>query len=70
ASPRGGGGGDGVTQLHDNLLLAPALQERVHNHEAVDSLEPMAERTLRDVVRHESWAEQRKVWTSVVGPAA
>jgi hypothetical protein len=36
-----------VTQLLDLLLLAPAIQERVLDLEAVDGVEPMAERALR-----------------------
>ena len=44
-----------VTQLPDLLLLAPDIQARVLDLEAVDVVEPMAERALREVVRHESW---------------
>jgi hypothetical protein len=51
-----------VTQLLDLLLLAPDIQERVLDLEAVDGVEPMAERALRSLVRHESWAEQRRAW--------
>lgn len=51
-----------VTQLLDLLLLAPDIQERVLDLEAVDGVEPMAERALRGLVRHESWAEQRRAW--------
>jgi len=49
-----------VTQILDLLLLAPDIQDRVLHLETVDGVEPMAERALRDVVRHESWAEQRQ----------
>lgn len=49
-----------VTQLLDLLLLAPDIQERVLALEAIDGVEPMAERALRGLVRHESWAEQRR----------
>lgn len=49
-----------VTQLLDLLLLAPDIQERVLDLDAVDGVEPMAERTLRTIVRHEKWAAQRK----------
>jgi hypothetical protein len=51
-----------VTQLLDLLLLAPDIAERVLFLEAVDGVEPMAERALRGLVRHESWAEQRQAW--------
>jgi hypothetical protein len=51
-----------VTQLLDLLLLAPDIQARVLDLEAFDGVEPMAERALRGIVRHESWAEQRRAW--------
>ncbi len=51
-----------VTQILDLLLLAPDIQEHVVHLEAVDGAEPFAERALREVVRHESWAEQRRAW--------
>ena len=51
-----------VTQILDLLLLAPDLQERVLDMEAVDGVEPLSERSLRDVVRHECWADQRAAW--------
>lgn len=54
-----------VTQILDLLLLAPDLQERVLHFVAVDGVEPLAERALRDVVRHESWAEQRRAWAII-----
>lgn len=51
-----------VTQLLDLLLLAPDLQEAVLAMEAVDGVEPMAERTLRVVAHAGTWAEQRVAW--------
>ncbi len=48
--------------LADLLLLAPDVAERVLFLEAVDGVEPMAERALRSLVRHESWAGQRRAW--------
>ena len=54
-----------VTQLLDLLLLAPDLQEQVLHLEAIDGVEPLAERALRDIVRHESWAEQRVKWKTL-----
>lgn len=54
-----------VTQLLDLLLLAPDIQERVLDLEAIDGVEPIAERALRGLVRHESWAEQRRAWSAI-----
>lgn len=54
-----------VCQLLDLCLLAPELQEALLGLEAVDGAEPMAERTLRGVVRAGSWEGQRVVWASV-----
>jgi hypothetical protein len=51
-----------VTQILDLLLLAPDIQEHVVHLEAVDGVEPIAERALRDVVRQKSWAKQRRAW--------
>ena len=58
-----------ITQILDLLLLAPDLQERVVDLEAVDGVEPIAERALREVVRHQGWAEQRRAWTTAQHPA-
>lgn len=55
-----------VTQLLDLTLLAPDLQERVIELEAIDGRELLTERGLRPVLRHESWAEQRRAWASIV----
>ena len=52
-----------ITQILDLLLLAPDLQERVLGLEAVDGVEPVSERALREVVRHERWDDQRHAWT-------
>ena len=51
-----------VTQFLDLLLLAPNLQDTVLALEAVDGTEPMAERTLREVVNTATRAEQREAW--------
>lgn len=51
-----------VTQLLDLLLLAPDLQLQVLELEAMDGVEPMAERTLRAVAHAGTWAEQRAAW--------
>ena len=49
-----------VARLLDLVLLAPDIQEEVLFREAVNSKEPVTERTLRKVVRHQSWTDQRK----------
>jgi hypothetical protein len=48
-----------VTHLMDLTLLAPDLQERVLEFEAVDGIEPFSERELRKVARVAAWTEQR-----------
>ncbi len=48
-----------VTQLLDLLLLAPDLQLRVLQFEAVEGVEPTTERALRAVARHRHWTAQR-----------
>ena len=54
-----------LTQLMNLLLLAPDLQERVLELEAVDGVEPMSERRLRDVLRRETWGDQRETWSEI-----
>jgi len=51
-----------VSQVLDLTLLAPDIQEAVLGLEAVDGVEPMAERTLRGVVRAGSWEGQREIF--------
>jgi len=55
-----------ITQILDLLQLAPDLQERVLDLEAVDGVEPTSERALREVVRHQRWADQRETWMATV----
>ena len=55
-----------MTQILDLLLLAPDIQEHILHLKAVDGVEPLAERALRDVVRHACWAEQRAVLMTLV----
>jgi len=58
-----------VTQLLDLLLLAPDIQEQILHLERVNGIEPpMSEHTLRVIVRHESWAEQRRAWAKLALP--
>lgn len=52
-----------VTQILDLTLLAPDIQEAIVFLEAVDGVEPLSERALRDIIRHENWVEQRRAWT-------
>ena len=48
-----------ITQLLDLVLLAPDIQARVLELEAVDGVEPMSERALRAVVQVATWEQQR-----------
>jgi len=50
-----------ITHLLDLTLLAPDLQERMLDLEAVDGVEPISERALRAVAHAGSWADQRRV---------
>jgi hypothetical protein len=47
-----------VTQLLDLTLLAPDIQAWILELQAVDGVEPMSERALRDIVHAENWAVQ------------
>lgn len=51
-----------VTQLLNLTTLAPDIQNRVLNLEAVDGLEPTSERALRGVSWAVDWEEQRGHW--------
>ena len=51
-----------VTQLLDLLLPAPDIQEQVLVLEAVDGVEPIGERALRDVAHARTSEEQRAAW--------
>lgn len=54
-----------ITHLVDLTLLAPAIQERLLTLVAVDGVEPVTERALRQVVRQRSWDEQWAQWCVV-----
>ena len=54
-----------ISQLLALLMLAPDLQECVIHLVAVDGLQPLTERALRDVVRLECWTEQRQAWAAI-----
>lgn len=56
-----------ITQLLDLTLLAPDLQVRVLELEAVDGVEPLTERELRQVVHAGSWTHQRAAWRAPAG---
>lgn len=47
-----------MTQLLDLLLLAPDIQEQVLAMEAVDGVEPVGERALREVAHTGTWEHQ------------
>ena len=55
-----------VTQLLDLLMLAPDLQEAVLALEAVDGVEPMAERALRAVAHAGNWRKQRNAASTTI----
>jgi hypothetical protein len=57
-----------ITQLLNLTFLAPDIQEEILFMEAIDGREPVSERELRVLVRHEGWADQRRIWASA-GPA-
>ena len=59
-----------VSQLLDLCLLAPDLQERVLELDAVDGAEPVSERALRAVAHAGSWEEQRVAWGSRLLPCS
>lgn len=48
-----------MSQLLDLLLLAPDLQERVLELEAIDGVQPLPERLLRPVLHIARWDQQR-----------
>jgi hypothetical protein len=51
-----------VTQVLNLTYLAPSIQAEVLALEAVDGVEPMTERPLREVVREAGWVAQRRRW--------
>jgi hypothetical protein len=57
-----------VSQVLNLLMLAPDLQERILDLEAVDGVEPLSERSLRAVVKVEGWEDQRRAWGKVARP--
>lgn len=59
-----------VTQLLDLTLLAPEIQEEILFMEAVDGLEPVTERGLREVIDARDWAEQRRRWAGITRKVA
>ena len=58
-----------VTQFMDLLYLAPDIQLRVLELEAVDGVEPLHEKEVRRVANDVRWAEQRRAFDLVVGAA-
>jgi hypothetical protein len=59
-----------ITQLLDLTLLAPDIQDAIMRLEAVDGVEPLFERWLREVVACVDWREQREVWSGLLVGAA
>ncbi|MGE0328318.1 MAG: hypothetical protein AB7K71_38325 [Polyangiaceae bacterium] len=51
-----------VTQILNLTYLSPAIQAHVVSLEAVDGVEPMTERPLREAVRCVGWWGQRSAW--------
>jgi hypothetical protein len=51
-----------LTQILDLTFLAPDLQEEIIFLEAVDGVEPLSERALRDAVRIPPWLHQKSVF--------
>jgi hypothetical protein len=47
-----------LTQLMDLTLLAPNIQEQILFAESVDGVEPLAERSIRALLRTPRWAQQ------------
>jgi hypothetical protein len=57
-----------VTQLLNLTFLAPDIQEEILFMEAVAVQEPLAGRELREVVRSEHWADQRRAFQGALAP--
>ena len=53
-----------VTQILDLTLLSPRIQEAVLVAETVDGAEPVTERSLRALLKYDSWALQEAVWAA------
>jgi hypothetical protein len=51
-----------LTQVLDLTHLAPDLQEEILFLEAVDGHQPLGDRALRPVLRHQLWADQREIY--------
>lgn len=54
-----------ITHLVRLTFLAPDLQERVLDMEAVDGCEPLSERALRQIANLLSWQAQRLSWSEM-----
>ena len=54
-----------VTQILNLVLLAPDIQDRILDLEAIDGREPLTERRLREVLRRQAWCDQRKRWHEI-----
>lgn len=49
-----------MTQILDLTLLAPDLQEEILLLQAVDGLEPLGEKLLRNITTSKEWTKQRQ----------
>jgi hypothetical protein len=56
-----------VSQLVALTYLAPSIQAEIAGLEAVDGVEPMSERPLREVLRAVGWRGQLERWNSARG---
>jgi hypothetical protein len=54
-----------ITQLVNLTYLAPAVQDEIVRLEAVNGVEPVPERALRDVLREVGWGAQGRRWRAV-----
>ncbi len=59
-----------ITQLLDLTLLAPDIAEEILFLQAVDGVEPLAERMLRPITTTPDWTEQRRRWAGITMHAA
>ncbi len=54
-----------VTQLLDLTLLAPDIQEELLVAEVEPGRDPVTEHSMRALVRHVGWREQRAAWAAI-----
>lgn len=59
-----------VTQIVNLTWLAPRIQAEIAALEAVDGVEPMGERVLREVLREVGWVGQGRRWADALASPA